>query len=99
MPLYVLMTKLTPEVTRKLTERAKIGREWKKRVDDRCPEVKWIGHYALLGPYDFLDLYEAPDAEIAHRVSMISRAEGALTVESWPAIKYDRFLELMEQTL
>ena len=30
-------------------------------------------------------------------VSMISRAEGALIAESWEALAYDRFLEVMEE--
>jgi uncharacterized protein with GYD domain len=43
-----------------------------------------------------MDIYEAPDVDTAHRVSLISRAEGALTAESWPALPYDRFLEILE---
>ena len=68
-----------------------------KKVHKACPEVKFVGHYALLGPYDFMDIYEAPDAETAHRVSLISRAEGALTAESWQALHYDQFLKVLEQ--
>jgi uncharacterized protein with GYD domain len=97
MPLYVLMTKLTPEVTKKLKDRAKIGREWKKRVDEKCPEVKWIAHYSLLGPYDFMDVYEAPNEEVAAKVSLITLAQGAIRAESWPAIPYGRFLELVDE--
>ena len=72
-------------------------KEWLQKVQSACPDVKWIAHYAILGPYDFMDIYEAPDVETAHRVSLISRAEGAITVESWQALPYDRFLELLEQ--
>ena len=45
--------------------------------------IRWIDHYALLGPYDFMDIYEAPDVETAHKISLISRAEGAVSAESW----------------
>jgi uncharacterized protein with GYD domain len=44
-----------------------------------------------------MDIYEAPDDETAHKVSLISRSEGALSAESWSALPYDRFLELLEQ--
>jgi uncharacterized protein with GYD domain len=54
-------------------------------------------HYALLGKYDFLDIYEAPDEETAAKVSMISLANGATTAESWSAIPYNRFLKLIEE--
>jgi uncharacterized protein with GYD domain len=97
MPVYILMTKLTPELTRQPEKRARIGRDWKKHVDKRCPEVKWIAHYSLLGPWDFMDIYEAPNEEIAAKVSLITLAEGALKAESWTAIPYARFLEIADE--
>jgi uncharacterized protein with GYD domain len=51
----------------------------------------------LLGKYDFLDIYEAPDEETAAKVSMISLANGAELAESWSAIPYNRFLKLIEE--
>jgi uncharacterized protein with GYD domain len=97
MPTYILMTKLSPEVTKRMKQRAELGKEWMEVVKSKCPEVKFICHYALLGPYDFLDIYEAPDAEIAAKVSMISLSYGAIQAESWTAIPYKRFLELSQQ--
>jgi uncharacterized protein with GYD domain len=97
MPTYVLMTKLDPSVNRDMKSRQKIGQAWKEAVDQRCPEVRWIGHYALLGPYDFMDLFEAPNEEVAAKVSMISAARGAITAESWTAIPYARFVELTKE--
>jgi uncharacterized protein with GYD domain len=44
-----------------------------------------------------MDIYEAPDEDTAHKVSLISRAEGALTAESWGAMPYDSYLGLLEQ--
>ncbi len=96
MGLYILMTNLTPEMAGDLRRREAIGKEWKKKVDQMCPDVKWIAHYALLGPYDFMDIYEASDVDTAHKVSLISRSEGALSAESWHAEPYDRFLKLLE---
>ena len=91
---YILMTKLSPETSKQMKERAKLGRAWLDQVREKCPEVKFIAHYALLGPYDFLDIYEAPDAETAAKVSMISLANGAFQAESWTAIPYTSFLKL-----
>jgi uncharacterized protein with GYD domain len=76
---------------------ARDGKGWLKKVQALCPQVKWLAHYAILGPYDFMDIYEAPDIETAHKVSIISRAEGAVTAESWQALPYERFLQLLEQ--
>jgi uncharacterized protein with GYD domain len=97
MPLFVLMTRLAPESLHDARGRRAMGKEWLDKVKTACPDVEWHGHYALLGPYDFMDLYEAPDVETAHRVSLISRAEGALTAESWQALPYDRFLQVLEE--
>lgn len=96
MPTYVLMTRLTPDVTKKVNERQKIGQRWKKAVKEKCPGVKWISHYSLLGPYDFMDIYEAPDEETAAKVSWITLSQGAVTAESWTAIPYGKFLDLIE---
>ena len=94
MQTYILLTKLSPDVTRQMKDRAKIGRTWMDQVKEKCPEVKFVTHYALLGQYDFLDIYEAPDEETAAKVSMISQANGALQAQSLIAIPYKRFIEL-----
>ncbi|MCF8301629.1 MAG: GYD domain-containing protein [Bacteroidales bacterium] len=96
MQTYILLTKLSPELSRQMKDRAKIGRSWLDQVKEKCPEVKFIAHYAILGQYDFLDIYEAPDDEMATKVSMISQANGAFQAESLSAIPYKRFLELIE---
>jgi len=64
MPTYILMTKFSTELSKKMKDRAAIGNEWIKKVKEKCPEVKFIAHYALLGSFDFLDIYEAPSEEI-----------------------------------
>lgn len=94
MKTFILMTKLSPEVSRQMSERETIGHNWLEQVKAKCPDVKFVAHYALLGNYDFMDIYEAPDEETAAKVSMISMANGAISAESWSAIPYKRFLEL-----
>jgi uncharacterized protein with GYD domain len=97
MKTFILMTKLSPDITSKLKQRAKVGHAWLDEVRKKCPEVKFLQHYALLGKYDFLDIYEAPDEDTAAKVSMISLANGAMFAESWIAIPYKRFLKLTEE--
>jgi uncharacterized protein with GYD domain len=91
------MTRLAPEAVHDASSRRAMGKEWIQKVHKACPEVKFLAHYALLGPYDFMDIYEAPNIETAHRVSLISRSQGALSAESWPAMPYEGFLELLEE--
>ena len=97
MQTYILMTKLSPETGRQVKDRARLGSEWMKQVKQSCPEVKFISHYALLGNFDFMSIYEAPNEEVAAKVSMISIANGAFQAQSWTAIEYKRFIELTEE--
>ena len=97
MKTFILMTKLAPQVTSQVQERGRIGAAWLEQVKEKCPQVKFLAHYGLLGTYDFMDIYEAPDEEIAAKVSMISRANGALVAESWTAIPYKRIVELARE--
>jgi uncharacterized protein with GYD domain len=94
---FILMTKLSSDMSSKLKDRKVAGRAWMDKVNEKCPGVRFIAHYALLGKYDFLDIYEAPDEEMAAKVSMISLANGAELAESWSAIPYNRFLKLIEE--
>jgi uncharacterized protein with GYD domain len=103
MQIYVLMTKMASkeaglvEVGLKLRDRAHGAREWLDQVKALCPQVKFLAHYALLGYWDFMDIYEAPDEETAAKVSLLSRANGAHMVESWTAIPYDKIVQLSEE--
>lgn len=97
MQTYILLTKLSPDLYQKMKERAELGRNWLDQVKEKCPEVKFLAHYALLGQYDFLDIYEAPNEEVAAKVSIISQANGAFQAQSLAAIPYKRFLELTSE--
>ncbi len=97
MQTFILLTKLTPELTQRMKDRSAIGGSWLEKVKEKCPEVKFTAHYALLGQYDFLDIYEAPDVESAAKVAMISQANGAMKAESLSAIPYKKFLDLVKE--
>ncbi len=97
MKTFILLTKLAPEISKQMKDRARLGRNWLEQVKQKCPKVKFIEHYALLGPYDFLDIYEAPDEETAAKVSMISLSNGAFEAQSLIAIPYKKFLDLVEK--
>jgi len=94
MPIYILATKLqNPDLVEKRKEQ---GEKWLTIVKEKVPNIKWIAHYAILGPYDFLDIFEAKDEEEAAKVSLLSRAAGARLAESWTAIPYSKFLGLLD---
>ncbi len=95
MPIYVFATKLqNPNLVEKRKEQ---GEKWLKLVREKVPDIKWISHYAILGPYDFLDIFEVKNEQDAAKVSLLSRSAGAAFAESWTAIPYAEFLELVEE--
>ena len=95
MPIYILATKLqNPDLVEKRKEQ---GEKFLKLVKQKVPGIRWISHYAILGPYDFLDIFEAKDEQEAAKVSLLSRAAGANFAESWTAIPYSDFLKITDE--
>ncbi len=103
MKTYVMVTKIASrdagmvEVGSGLRDRARNIRAWLEEIKQKCPEVRFKAHYALLGQWDFMDIYEAPDEEAVAKVSMITRDYGAREIESWCAIPSDRLQKLTEE--
>ncbi len=95
MPRYILATKFEFDED-DLAKRKEQGKKWLEMVKEKVPSIKWISHYAILGPYDFLDIFEATDETEAAKVSLLSRAAGATLAESWTTIPYSEFLDLLE---
>jgi len=97
MKTFILLTKLSPKVSKNIKKRQEEGVSWLEEVKKKCPKVKFISHYALLGTFDFIDIYEAPDDETAALVSLISRKNGASEAQSLSAIPYKEFIELTKK--
>ena len=94
MPIFILATKLrNPDLVEKRKEQ---GEKFLKLVREKVPGIKWIAHYAILGPYDFIDIFEVKNELEATKVSLLSRSAGASFAESWTAISYTDFLELVD---
>ena len=51
-----MLTRITPETLRAPGELKRLEQIVADHVRRDCPQVKWLGNYALLGPDDYLDL-------------------------------------------
>ena len=95
MATYVMLTRLSPDAIGDPNTIAELGQRVTDKLNAEVPEAKWISSYAVLGPYDYLDLFEAPDNEIAAKAAVIVRSFGHATTEIWPATPWDRFVEVV----
>lgn len=97
MATFVMLVKMSPELARDFKSMEAIGKQVGAKYKATCPDVQVSHHLALLGPYDFMDVLEAPDQEVAYRMASVIRASGmASEVVVWPAITftYEKMLEL-----
>jgi len=91
MSTFVVLTKLTPEAVKNPGELKRLERAVADHVRKDCPQVKWLANYAILGPYDYLDIFEAPDEITASKVVTLIRSYGHAHTETWTAIPWERF--------
>ena len=102
MKTFVLVTKLAAqdarviEIGSKHRDRARTSNAWLKEIKEKCPAIEFKAHYALMGYWDSMHIYEAPDEEMAALVSLLAREHGAAQVESWLAMPYERIMKMAE---
>jgi uncharacterized protein with GYD domain len=95
MATFVLLTRLAPESVRDPRSFQQVARQVGDRIRSQYPGVKWLSSYSILGPYDILDLFEAPDSETATQVALLIRSMAGVTTETYPATPWDGFLDLV----
>jgi uncharacterized protein with GYD domain len=95
MPTYVMLTRLTPQTVKSPGELRRLERAVADAVRQQCPQVRWLANYAVLGRYDYLDIFEAPDEVMAAQVIIILRSFGHAETETWTALPWERFEKLL----
>jgi uncharacterized protein with GYD domain len=97
MTTFILLTRLTPGAISEPRVLENLERRIMEHIRAECPNVKWLSSFAVLGPYDYLDLFEAPDFDSAIKVSAIVRTCGHAHTQVWPATHWSRFKELIRE--
>lgn len=59
MPLFLMETRVSCDALHQPKSPQTLERHVAGRIADHCPEVKWIASYAVLGPCDDVDIFEA----------------------------------------
>ncbi len=97
MATFVMLTKLSAEAIKNPKSIEELGKAVTEKLKDKVPQVKWLASYSLLGAYDYLDIFEAPDERYASQAALVIRSFGHATTETWTAIPWDRYLGLAKE--
>ena len=95
MPTYILLSTLTPKGRETVKDRPERIKEVNKEIEALGAKV--VAQYAVLGPYDFVNVVEAPDNETIIRVSVELGSRGTVQITSMPAISTDEFIAAIKK--
>ena len=90
MAVFVMLTSLTDEGRKTIQDKPERIKDVNKEVEARG--VKIINQFALLGPYDFVNILEAPSAEAMSKVAIALGARGTLQTMTMAAMSVDAFI-------
>ncbi|HLG67872.1 MAG TPA: GYD domain-containing protein [Acidimicrobiales bacterium] len=93
---YVLLSTLTVEGRRTLHQHP----ERMQEVDNEIQTFgcKVLDQYAVLGPYDFVSVVEAPDNETIAHLAVDLGSRGTVQVMTLPAISIDEFASQLRRS-
>ena len=94
MPTYILLSSLTPQGVQTLKSNPARLREVNKDVEELSARV--LHQWATLGPFDFVNVVEAPDAATIARVSVALGARGSAKLQTLTALTIDEFLSALD---
>ena len=94
MGMYIMLTTLTDEGRKTVKMRPERIKEVNTELEKMG--VKVHAQYAVLGPYDFINILEAPDNETISRVAIELGSRGTVQLVTLSAIAIDKFEEKLK---
>ena len=94
MATYILLSNLTDEGNRTLKKNPERIREVNQELEKMGGRV--TAQYATLGPYDFVNIVEAPDNTTVARISAELGSRGSIKIMTLPTIPIDEFIKSLK---
>lgn len=91
MAFYIILSTLTDEGRRTLKQKPDRIIEVNKEIEGMG--VKVLKQYALLGPYDFLNIVEAPDNETVMKMSVEIGSRGSVQMLTLAAVPVEDLIK------
>ena len=91
MSVYVMLTTLTDEGRKTIKQNPERIKEVNKEVEGMGAKI--LAQYALLGPYDFVNILDAPNNEAITKVAIELGARGTLGTLTMAAMTLDEFIK------
>lgn len=95
METFILITRLVSEEINPSFAVHQKEKTVAEKIEKFLPEVKWNRSYATTGPWDYVDIFEAPDKTTAMKVSALVRCYGGAHTEIWPAVDWRDYKETL----
>ena len=87
---FVMLTTITDEGRKTIMENPRRIKEVNKEVE--AMGAKILAQYTVLGPYDFINIMEAPSNEVISKVAVTLGARGTLQTMTMAAMDIDAFI-------
>lgn len=93
MAIYIALSNLTDEGRKTIKQRPQRIKEVNKEIE--AMGIKVLGQYAVLGPYDFITLLDAPSNESVLKMSVELGSRGTVHLITLPALSVDAFIKTL----
>ena len=90
MPTYLMLSTLTDQGLRTLQSNPERLREVNRDIEELGAKV--VHQWSALGPFDFVNVVEAPDAATISKVSVALGARGSAKLQSYELVEIDALL-------
>lgn len=94
---FVMLTRLHSGAIQSPKSLEALEKQVMDRIRSECPDIQWIHNYAVLGPWDYLDIFSAPDDTAAFKVATIVRSFGHAHTEVWSARSWGAFKDMIRE--